>query len=171
VAASSSALASAASTLLVSTVDSDIAKMSDNEFAPVFLGGILVMLGGLLSAVFVGTIVDKKDLYASLVADSYLQEGEQDEEFWKGLSEEEQKKTREMLERVKATRNGDGPVDKDQVSPTTKMAAPTSDTSLRQVESPAPAARSKKSQKEDKQVKVEIGMFNDYGGEGDDGAA
>ena len=90
---------------LVSTVDADIANLSDNEFAPIFAGGILVMFGGLLSAIIVGTIVDKKDLYASIVAESYAQGGD-DSEFWKGLSEEEKKKTQELLRKIKANENG-----------------------------------------------------------------
>jgi hypothetical protein len=32
--------------VLLSTVDQDIAKLSDNEFAPIFAGGIAVMCGG-----------------------------------------------------------------------------------------------------------------------------
>jgi hypothetical protein len=88
--------------LVLATVDQDIAKMSDNEFLPVFMGGMAVMFGGLLSAVFVGVIVDKKDLSASIVATSYAQGGD-DEEFWKGLSEEEKKKAQALLQRVKET--------------------------------------------------------------------
>ena len=71
----------------LATIDMDIAKLSDNEFAPVFMGAIVVMFGGVLSALIVGFILDKGDLYASVVADSYIQSSD-DEEFWKGLSEE-----------------------------------------------------------------------------------
>lgn len=88
---------------LIATIDSDIASMSSNEFAPVFLGGIAVMFGGLLSAVFVGIIVDSKDLSAQIVAESYSQ-GQDDEEFWKGLSEEEKKKTQDLLRRVRESK-------------------------------------------------------------------
>jgi hypothetical protein len=147
--------------LLLSTIDSDIAKLSDNEFAPVFLGGIAVMVGGLLSAVFVGLVVDKKDLYASLVADSYLQgSGEDDESFWKGLSDEEKKKTQEMLEKVrsgkinsssKSNNNGEAPL----------VVAQSSDSSA----SPANAAKAAQPTESSKadEPKVEIGMFSDYG--------
>lgn len=88
---------------LIATIDSDIANMSSNEFAPVFMGGIAVMFGGLLSAVFVGLIVDSKDLSAQIVAESYSQ-GQDDEEFWKGLSAEEKTKAQEILRRVRESK-------------------------------------------------------------------
>ncbi|GAX29210.1 hypothetical protein FisN_28Lh038 [Fistulifera solaris] len=77
--------------------------MSSNEFAPVFMGGIAVMFGGLLSAIFVGLIVDSKNLSAQIVAESYSQ-GQDDEEFWKGLSEEEKTKAQEILRRVRESK-------------------------------------------------------------------
>ncbi|GAX25569.1 hypothetical protein FisN_28Hh038 [Fistulifera solaris] len=77
--------------------------MSSNEFAPVFMGGIAVMFGGLLSAIFVGLIVDSKDLSAQIVAESYSQ-GQDDEEFWKGLSAEEKTKAQEILRRVRESK-------------------------------------------------------------------
>ena len=52
------------------------------------------MFGGVLSALVVGFILDRGDLYATVAAESYLQ-GADDEEFWKGLSDEEKKKTLE----------------------------------------------------------------------------
>mmetsp|Transcript_29840 Transcript_29840/g.62367 ORF Transcript_29840/g.62367 Transcript_29840/m.62367 type:complete len:219 (-) Transcript_29840:962-1618(-) len=94
----------ASSSWLLSTIDADIANISDNEFRPVFMGGIVVMFGGLLSALIVGLILEQKDSYASIVADSYVQ-GANDEEFWKGLSDEEQKKTRELLAKMKGNNN------------------------------------------------------------------
>lgn len=91
--------------LLVATIDSDIASVPDNEFAPIFAGGILVMFGGILSALIVGLILDSRDLYASVIADSYAQ-GAEDEDFWKGLSEEEKKKTQELLAKLKESKDG-----------------------------------------------------------------
>jgi hypothetical protein len=146
--------------LLLSTIDSDIAKLSDNEFAPVFLGGIAVMVGGLLSAVFVGLVVDKKDLYASLVADSYLQgSGEDDESFWKGLSDEEKKKTQEMLEKVRSGKinnksNGEAPL---------VVAQSSADVVPTKAGSPAPAATGSAAPPKADEPKVEVGMFSDYG--------
>jgi hypothetical protein len=144
--------------LLLSTIDSDIAKLSDNEFAPVFLGGIAVMVGGLLSAVFVGLVVDKKDLYASLVADSYLQgSGEDDESFWKGLSDEEKKKTQEMLEKVRSGKisNGEAPPAAVAVAASSSSAAKPADAAK------APAAQSASAKADES--KAEIDMFSDYG--------
>lgn len=91
--------------LVLATIDADIANIDDNKFGLVFAGGIAVMVGGVLSALIVGFILERGDLYASVVADSYLQ-GAQDEEFWKGLSEEETKKTQELLSKVKASKEG-----------------------------------------------------------------
>jgi hypothetical protein len=91
--------------LVLATIDADIANIDDNKFGLVFAGGIAVMVGGVLSALIVGFILERGDLYASVVADSYLQ-GAQDEEFWKGLSEEEKKKTQELLSKVKASKEG-----------------------------------------------------------------
>ena len=131
-------------TLLVATIDSDISKMSDNEFAPVFIGGILVMLGGLLSAIFVGVVVDKKDLYSQIVADSYLQ-GADDEAFWKGLSEEEKRKTQEMLAKIKSTKQ-------DSIAAPVKVESRSTVRSEKADLTP-PAPSEEKA----------IGMFSDYG--------
>jgi len=90
-----------ASSLLIATIDSDIAKLSDNEFAPIFLGGIGVMLGGLVSAIVVGTMVDKGNLSVQLVADLY-----DDAELWKGLSEEEKMKAQKMLQEMQEGESG-----------------------------------------------------------------
>jgi hypothetical protein len=84
----------------------DIAKLTDNEFAPIFAGAIVVMFGGVISALIVGFILEKGDLYASVVADSYIQSSD-DEEFWKGLSEEERKKAQALIRKVKANNNGE----------------------------------------------------------------
>ena len=104
------AVDAAVNSLLIATIDSDIASIPDNEFATVFAGGIVVMFGGLFSALFVGWLVDSRNLYATIVADSYAQasaDGD-DEEFWKGLSEEEKIKTQELLKRLKASGNRSG---------------------------------------------------------------
>jgi hypothetical protein len=84
---------------LIATIDADIANISDNEFAPIFMGGILVMLGGVFSAAILGFILEKGDLYANIVADSYVQQGN-DEEFWRGLSEEDRIKGMEILKEL-----------------------------------------------------------------------
>jgi hypothetical protein len=88
------------------------------------------MFGGVLSALMVGFILERGDLYANVVADSYAQ-GAQDEEFWKGLSEEEKKKAEEMLQRIRdskaagAAGGGAGAENAKNVTPT--MVAPKSE--------------------------------------------
>jgi hypothetical protein len=72
------------------------------------MGGIIVMFGGVISALIVGYILESKNLYANVVADSYAQ-GADDEEFWKGLSDEEKKKTQALIDKLnakKASENG-----------------------------------------------------------------
>jgi hypothetical protein len=96
-----------ASNMWLSTIDSDIANIPMNEFAPVFFGGIAVMFGGVVSALIVGYILDSKNLYASVVADSYAQ-GADDEEFWKGLSDEEKKKTQALIDKLNAKKAAEG---------------------------------------------------------------
>lgn len=91
-----------ANNLLLATIDADIANIPNNEFQTVFVGGLGVMAGGLLSAVAVGAILEASDGYAAVVAESY--DLEADEQFWKGLNDEEAKKAREMIAKVKAQR-------------------------------------------------------------------
>lgn len=67
------------------------------------------MFGGVLSALIVGYILDSKDLYASVVADSYAQ-GADDEEFWKGLSDEEKKKAQALIDKLNAKKAAEGGV-------------------------------------------------------------
>lgn len=88
---------------LVATIDSDIANIPENEFAPIFAGGIIVMFGGLISALVVGLILEQRGLYANVIAETYAQSGE-DEEFWKNLSDEEKMKAQEMLDRLRASK-------------------------------------------------------------------
>jgi hypothetical protein len=102
---SESITATAATSNWIATIDADIANIPDNEFAPIFLGGVLVMFGGVLSATILGFILEKGDLYANVVADSYLQQ-DNDEEFWKGLSEEERIQGKEILKQLEAKNNG-----------------------------------------------------------------
>ena len=86
---------------MISTIDSDIANIPTNEFAPVFMGGMVVMFGGVLSALIVGFILENGNLYANVVADSYAQSS-QDEDFWKGLSDEEKKKAQTVIDKLNA---------------------------------------------------------------------
>lgn len=145
-----------ASTLIVATIDADIASIPTNEFAPIFAGGIAVMFGGLFSALAVGFIIDKRDLYANIVADSYAQ-GADDAEFWKGLSEEEKKKTQELLQRFKESKGGG-------TSDTSVNTAPISLPNITNSESNGAKIVSVETTSK-LQEKKEIGMFSDYGDE------
>uniref|UniRef100_A0A8J9RZR4 Uncharacterized protein n=1 Tax=Phaeodactylum tricornutum TaxID=2850 RepID=A0A8J9RZR4_PHATR len=98
-------MTSFASSALIATIDSDIASIPVNEFAPVFAGGMAVMFGGVLSAIITGAILEKRDLYATVVAASYAQGGDGDEEFWKSLSDEEKLKAKDMVQKLKAAGN------------------------------------------------------------------
>ena len=60
------------------------------------------MIGSVISAMMVGFMLEKGDLYASVAAESYLQSGD-DEAFWKTLSDEEQVKAREILDKIKSS--------------------------------------------------------------------
>lgn len=62
------------------------------------------MLGGVVSALVVGAILESGDLYAQIAAESYVQSG--DAEFWKNLSEEEKEKAAIMLNKMKDTKEG-----------------------------------------------------------------
>lgn len=87
----------------LATIDGDIASIPTNEFGTVFAGGIAVMVGGVLSALVVGFILDKGDLYANVAAESYLQLSD-DEEFWKGLSDEERQKAQAVVNKIKESK-------------------------------------------------------------------
>jgi hypothetical protein len=156
VAAISGLLEQAASSWWVATIDSDIAKIPENEFAPVFLGGMAVMLGGVLSAAFVGTVVDQKNLYGQLVVDSYLQDRD-DQAFWKELTEEERLKVKGLLERM-AEGKEDGKQELEAMMAQKKAAAASNNNAKDatvQKSSPLSDPSSTKKQKE-------MEMFSDY---------
>jgi hypothetical protein len=150
---------SAATSISIATIDSDIANIPENEFRSVFMGGIVVMFGGLMSALIVGFIVDSRNLYANLVADSYAQ-GSDDEEFWKGLSEGEKEKAQELLRKVRESREGGSGKKSSSdnvVSTPAVLATRTLDTTPTKI-----TAINQKSTTANTEPKV-IGMFNDYG--------
>jgi hypothetical protein len=84
-----------ASTVL-STIDSDIASIPDDQFRTVFAGGALIMLGSVLSTAFVGFLVDSNKSYASLVAESYQGQDEK-ESFLDSLSFDQRREAEEMV--------------------------------------------------------------------------
>jgi hypothetical protein len=63
------------------------------------------MFGGVLSALITGFILERGNLYASVVADSYAQGGD-NEEFWQGLTETERKKAEDVLQKIRDTKGG-----------------------------------------------------------------
>lgn len=82
---------------LVSTIDSDIASIPDDEFRKVFAGGGLIMFGSVLSTIFVGFLVESGGGgYADLVAETYAEQ-DFDSLDSMGLSAEQKKETEEML--------------------------------------------------------------------------
>jgi hypothetical protein len=172
VVADNNILAAASSWWWIATIDSDIAKIPDNEFAPVFLGGMAVMLGGVLSAAFVGTVVDQKNLYGQLVVDSYSPD-RNDEAFWKGLNEEERLKVKDLLERM-ALGKDDAKQELEEMM-AQKMAAinsSSSGTTTSNINNPEgsaavdkqtlPSDSTKANAEASKKQKKEIGMFSDY---------
>ena len=102
------------------------------------------MMGGIVSALIVGFILESRNLYATVVADSYAQ-GAEDEEFWKGLSEEEKKKAQELLQKLKASKGEDISL---------PLAAATGETTQTTEKAPSP---------EKERDAKDIGMFSDYG--------
>jgi hypothetical protein len=131
----------------IATIDADIANISDNEFAPIFMGGILVMLGGVFSATILGFILEKGDLYANVVADSYVQQGN-DEEFWRGLSEEDRIKGMEILKELEE-KNGKRPSTSPSISPVVETN--NADSTTISLENSRSTSTTKK-----------VDMFNDY---------
>ena len=82
---------------LISTIDSDIASIPDDEFRKVFAGGGLIMFGSVLSTIFVGFLVESGGGgYADLVAETYAEQ-DFDSLDSMGLSADQKKETEEML--------------------------------------------------------------------------
>lgn len=170
-AAAASLSSSSSSSMWISTIDSDIANIPQNEFATIFTGGLVVMSGGLLSALIVGFILESRNLYASVVVDSYVDNDSlEDEEFWKSLSEEEQKKTRQVLDKIKQQKQGLGGggdatstvavvVDKPSKKTTSVITTTAEESALGAAAEMAPAVAKEDSTK----VNKKMDMFSDYG--------
>ena len=109
------------------------------------------MAGGVISALIVGAILEKGNLYANVAAESYLQSAD-DEEFWKGLSDEEKKKTEELLSKIKAGKEG-----------STSIEASKSEEPAIAAAEPVMASESSSETKEDTTTKSQPSdMFSDY---------
>lgn len=144
---------SSASTYL-STIDGDIASIPDNEFRKVFAGGGLIMLGSILSVVFVGFLIDSSGSYADLVADTYVEQNLDGEEETfldsLGMSAEKRAETEEMIRafREKKMRKAGTWTDEDEKKKQEILLSRTSSSS------PPPPSSSGETEDAD--------MFNDY---------
>lgn len=112
------------------------------------MGGIIVMFGGVVSALIVGFILENGNLYANVVADSYAQSS-QDEEFWKGLSDEEKKKAQEMIDKLNAKKAAE-----EGATPQVQAAGSSEVVATAVVTEDSKGAAEEKS--------VELDMFSDY---------
>ena len=105
------------------------------------------MFGGVISAIILGFILEKGDLYASVVADSYRQE-ENDEEFWRSLSAEERAQGKEILRQLEVKNGNKLPIS---AMPEMILDEETSNKKEVKTLSSAPSA-----------TKNEVDMFSDY---------
>lgn len=80
------------------------------------------MFGGVFSALMVGFLLENGNSYASVVADSYAQGG--DEEFWESLSPEDAEKTRELMGKLRKSKEGKKVDGHDVITSETPNAAP-----------------------------------------------
>lgn len=112
------------------------------------------MFGSLVSALIVGAILEKGDLYAKLAAESYIQ-SEDDPEFWKNLSEDEKEKAKIMLSKIKEAKEG-GIQDQTELKEAVMSAIEAKDTTTAAALSPKPKAKVQEA------AKASDDMFSDY---------
>lgn len=154
-------ISNAAHSMWIATIDSDIANIQLEEFRKVFAGGIAVMVGGLVSTTLLGTIIEKKDLYANLAAESYLDMAD-DPEFWKqmsdGMSPEDQEKAKELMTKIKAKRAGDATAENNNNEEQPQVMASQGVESSTETETTTPAPVAAKYET----AKASNDMFSDY---------
>jgi len=138
----------------ISTISADIDNIPDNEFGKIFAGGIVVMFGGVFSALIVGFLLESGNSYAGIVADSYAQGG--DEEFWESLSPEDQKKTRELLKKLNNEESSGNTDDAGMLLETIKETIDIAGVKTKNKTPTSSVSPSTKTQKE------EVSMFADY---------
>ena len=100
---------STVNSVMIATIDADIAQISNDDFKTVFLGGIVVMCAGLLSAFIVGALLEARggSSYEKLVLDTYLNDDNMMEDFLKSLkTDEEREKAREMIAKMPSDDSG-----------------------------------------------------------------
>jgi hypothetical protein len=122
------------------------------------------MVGGLISTTLLGTIIEKKDLYANLAAESYIDMAE-DPAFWKkmtdGMSPEEQVKAKELMKKIKEKREreaGGGP----SLSPLSISSEGAERSSSSIDEEPTTASSAPLETAKDDTAKASNDMFSDY---------
>jgi len=151
-------ISNVAQSMWIATIDSDIANIQLEEFRTVFAGGISVMFGGLISTALLGTLIDKKDLYADLAVESYMEMAD-DPDFWRkmseGMSPEEQEKAKELMEKIKAKRAGEEGVGAAQVLASDGGETGSSNTEATTTPAPVEAAK-------EEIAKASNDMFSDY---------
>merc|ERR1719343_462637 len=117
-----------------------------------------VMIGGLVSTTLLGTIIEKKDLYANLAAESYIDLAD-DPNFWKqmteGMSPEEQEKAKELMTKIKAQRAGEA------VEQPLSVSSVTSET-ITSIETESSSSASPLETAKDETAKTSNDMFSDY---------
>lgn len=127
-----------------------------------------VMFGGLISTTLLGTIIEKKDLYANLAAESYIDMAD-DPNFWQqmteGMSPEEKEKAKELMAKIKAQRAGET-AGTEQLTTMSSEGAETSggnssSSSESQSSSSSPSTVTLETAK-DKAAKASNDMFSDY---------
>ena len=120
-----------------------------------------VMVGGLVSTTLLGTIIEKKDLYANLAAESYLDMAD-DPEFWKqmsdGMSPEDQEKAKELMTKIKAKRAGDATAENNNNEEQPQVMASQGVESSTETETTTPAPVAAKYET----AKASNDMFSDY---------
>ena len=119
-----------------------------------------VMVGGLISTTLLGTIIDKKDLYANLAAESYADMAD-DPAFWKqmteGMSPEEKEKAEDLMARIKADKEGKQPA-----PVSLELAADTTSSSESEPTSPPPSFSAPSETPKNGATKASNDIFSDY---------
>ncbi|KAL3914400.1 MAG: hypothetical protein SGILL_006115 [Bacillariaceae sp.] len=116
------------------------------------------MVGGLITTIIVGALVERGDLYANLAAESYIQSAD-DKEFWKSLSEDEKKKAEMMLSKIKEGKEK-GIVDEKELQESVLAAVEGEAPQTTTDSGPAPERRPTKTTPE--AAKASNDMFSDY---------
>mmetsp|Transcript_25518 Transcript_25518/g.37695 ORF Transcript_25518/g.37695 Transcript_25518/m.37695 type:complete len:194 (+) Transcript_25518:112-693(+) len=104
---SSQHLLPAEATNWIATIDSDIANIPQNEFAPVFMGGLGIIFGGFASCFIVAFILDRFDLYKAINGSQNLeQQKSAGKEVWRDMPEESKILMEELTKQLQAKEKG-----------------------------------------------------------------